>query len=294
MSLPISGFTAIPNPQMPAFLGAQSFIMMYQAGEGWQYGKRRISALSNEEFNKLTPQSLMERQAMELKGAIPIIEKSMNNMTRMIPMMMAQFGDFTREAIKAIPQALANVVADTEGRKVITGGGSSLSFIGGTDLLLAQHKLETNVDVAFAPSTDSPQTIAARSLTDDVKRASIPQLEHLMHEAKRSGSQLYNSFTQKLRITYVIPLIQTWLDTRKGKLKFASAQGIAKKEIETLRRRLDGYISNIKAWTDAGTNPTQRRHFKNKIKLEKAKWQNVSVLLGKRSQKYYDKYGIRI
>ncbi len=109
MSSPLSAFTAIPNPQMPAFLGAQSFIMMYQAGEGWQYGKRRISALSNEEFNKITPQSLMERQAMELKGAIPVMERSMNNMTAMIPMIIEQYGDFIREAIKAMPQALTNI-----------------------------------------------------------------------------------------------------------------------------------------------------------------------------------------
>ncbi len=115
MSSPLSAFTAIPNPQMPAFLGAQSFIMMYQAGEGWQYGKRRISALSNEEFNKLTPQSLMERQAMELKGAIPIIERSMNNMTRMIPMIIGQYGDFIREAIKAMPTLVQNVVGGQAG-----------------------------------------------------------------------------------------------------------------------------------------------------------------------------------
>ncbi len=100
---------------MPAFLGAQSFIMMYQAGEGWQYGKRRISALSNEEFNKITPQSLMERQAMELKGAIPIMERSMDNMTRMIPQIIAQYGDFIREAIKAMPQLVQNVVGGQAG-----------------------------------------------------------------------------------------------------------------------------------------------------------------------------------
>ncbi len=115
MSSPLSAFTAIPNPQMPAFLGAQSFIMMYQAGEGWQYGKRRISALSNEEFNKLTPQSLMERQAMELKGAIPIIERSMNAMTRMVPMIIEQYGDFIKEAINAMPQFAQNIVGGQAG-----------------------------------------------------------------------------------------------------------------------------------------------------------------------------------
>jgi len=129
MSSPLSAFTAIPNPQMPAFLGAQSFIMMYQAGEGWQYGKRRISALSNEAFNKITPQSLMERQAMELKGAIPIIERSMNNMTRMVPMIIEQYGDFIREAIKAMPAALAAIFQPSNTSFMGTQNLSSLTNV---------------------------------------------------------------------------------------------------------------------------------------------------------------------
>ncbi len=109
MSSPISGFTAIPNPQMLAFMGAQSFIMMYQAGEGWQYGKRKISAMSNEEFNKLTPNMVLEKQAIVLRQALPTIQKSMDDMTPMISTIIAQYGDFIREAIKALPELAANI-----------------------------------------------------------------------------------------------------------------------------------------------------------------------------------------
>ncbi len=107
MSLPISGFTAVPNPQMLAFMGAQSFIMMYQAGEGWQYGKRRISAMSNEEFNELTPELVLEKQAIVLKNSLKTIEQSMNNMTPMIETIIKQYGEFLRIVIKETPQALA-------------------------------------------------------------------------------------------------------------------------------------------------------------------------------------------
>ncbi len=110
MSSPISGFTAIPNPQMLAFMGAQSFIMMYQAGEGWQYGKRKISAMSNEEFNKLTPNIVLEKQAVVLKDALGTIETSMNNMTPMVRTIVEQYGDFVREIIKASPQVVRNLL----------------------------------------------------------------------------------------------------------------------------------------------------------------------------------------
>jgi len=118
LSSPISGFTAIPNPQMLAFMGAQSFIMMFQAGEGWQYGKRRISAMSNEEFNKLTPERILQNQAANLRASIPTIQKSMDDMTPMIRTIIAQYGDFLREAIAAAPQAIANVFQPSG-----TGGG---------------------------------------------------------------------------------------------------------------------------------------------------------------------------
>ncbi len=107
---PLSAFTAVPNPQMLAFMGAQSFIMMYQAGEGWQYGKRRISAMSNEEFNKLTPQMVMEKQAVVLRSSLATIERSMNDMTPMIGTIVKQYGDFIREIIAAIPEALQNAM----------------------------------------------------------------------------------------------------------------------------------------------------------------------------------------
>ncbi len=122
MSSPLSGFTAVPNPQMLAFMGAQSFIMMYQAGEGWQYGKRRISAMSNEEFNKLTPQIVMEKQAVVLRDSLGTIQRSMNDMTPMIRTIIEQYGDFLRETIKAIPQTVENILHDPNHPT----GGSSL------------------------------------------------------------------------------------------------------------------------------------------------------------------------
>ncbi len=96
-------------------MGAQAFVMMYQAGEGWQYGKRKQSAMSNEDFNKQTLLSIMQNQSAILRTALPTIEKSMNDMTPMIATIVEQYGDFIREIIKAIPQALENVTTEPSG-----------------------------------------------------------------------------------------------------------------------------------------------------------------------------------
>ncbi len=109
LSLPLSAFTAVPNPQMMAFMGAQSFVMMEMAGIGWQYGKRRISAMSNKEFNELTPELLFEKQTQMLERLIPTVEKSMNDMTPMMRTIIQQYGEFVKLIIQEIPALVQNV-----------------------------------------------------------------------------------------------------------------------------------------------------------------------------------------
>ncbi len=116
MSSPISGFTAIPNPQMLAFMPIQSYLMMYFAGSGWQYGKRKISAMSNEQFNKLTPEQLLQQHSIELKNMLPTLERSLNDVTPLVRILIEQYGDFIKAALQAIPQAVSNA-----GIPILTG-----------------------------------------------------------------------------------------------------------------------------------------------------------------------------
>ncbi len=90
----------LPLAMMIPFMGIQSAVMAKQFGENFQYGKRRISAMSNEEFNKLTPKILNENANEELKSMIPSMEASITN--------MREFQTFLiREFINVIQQSLA-------------------------------------------------------------------------------------------------------------------------------------------------------------------------------------------
>ncbi len=71
-----------------AFMGAQSAVMMKMAGEQWQYGKRRISAMKNEDFNKLTAIKLYQIETNELREMIPIMKKSFEDMAALNPMIV--------------------------------------------------------------------------------------------------------------------------------------------------------------------------------------------------------------
>ncbi len=66
----------LPLAMMIPFMGIQSAVMMKQAGENWQYGKRRISAMSNEDFNNLTPLKMLNNSNAEVKSMIPSMKQS--------------------------------------------------------------------------------------------------------------------------------------------------------------------------------------------------------------------------
>ncbi len=153
MSLPISGFTAIPNPQMLAFMPIQSYLMMYFAGAGWQIGKRKISAIPNDQFNKMSANDLLEGFTADLRGSIPTLERSLNDITPLISTLMKQFGDFIKEAINVVPEvaqsvfgglvnpkgALVPPLFGPELEKLVTGNASQAQFLAYAKILLQQE-----------------------------------------------------------------------------------------------------------------------------------------------------------
>ncbi len=138
MSLPVGFFAPLPLPMMIAFMGIQSAVMAEQFGTNFQYGKRRISAMSNEEFNALTPEIMQAQFTAQLKGLVPEMEKQIQSMRPLATAVLAEFGEYLRAAIDAInpltsgPQgetsldALAHVFGTHighEGTGGTTGGG---------------------------------------------------------------------------------------------------------------------------------------------------------------------------
>ncbi len=106
MSLPISGFMPIPLAIMPPFMAYQSLVMGDAFGRAFQFGKRKISAMSNEEFNKLDIVQLYEGIANEYTRIIPTVEKAMaSSVTLQV--------SIVKELIRTIP-ALAKTLLSEE------------------------------------------------------------------------------------------------------------------------------------------------------------------------------------
>ncbi len=89
----------------------QSYLMMYFAGAGWQIGKRKISAIPNDQFNKMSANDLLKGFTADLRETIPTLERSLQDITPLIRILIEQYGDFVTVALKEIPQAAQDVIS---------------------------------------------------------------------------------------------------------------------------------------------------------------------------------------
>ncbi len=91
----IGFFAPLPLAMMIPFMSAQSMMMGLAFGESYQYGKRKISAMSNEEFNAFTPEMLGKTLVTDYNAIIPNVTQT-----------MAQSKDFQIEIFKMMGEII--------------------------------------------------------------------------------------------------------------------------------------------------------------------------------------------
>ncbi len=111
MVLPISGFLPVPLPMMIPFMGAQSLVIGKMFGEGFQYGKRKISAMPNEEFNKLTFETMMSNARDEMQKSIPTMIQAMQDMKPMVQAVVHEFTNYLSLVIQAAPEQAEQIIS---------------------------------------------------------------------------------------------------------------------------------------------------------------------------------------
>ncbi len=78
--LPIGFFAPLPLAIMIPFMAAQSFAMGHAFGTSFQYGKRKISSMTNEEFNALSATDLHGELQADIRAMIPNMNQSFKTM----------------------------------------------------------------------------------------------------------------------------------------------------------------------------------------------------------------------
>ncbi len=90
---------------------AQSAVLAMAFGVNYQYGKRKISALSNEEFNALTPEKIEEMQAEHTKVQIEGFIKKIPSTQAMQKHIIDEMVRLEFEKLKVLPKLIAQVPA---------------------------------------------------------------------------------------------------------------------------------------------------------------------------------------
>ncbi len=192
MSLPISGFTAVPNPMMLSFLATQGFAIMYYGGAGWQFGKRKVSGMSNEEVNKMSPNEFLMKLHSETRTMVPTMAQGMKDMTPLVKTTLELFGTYIREAIKAFPQVVQNILGSTDSGEfsnIPTSSGSSgnlppqmASFLH----YFATLSKATKLQIVQEAEKSKPSTITGFNVSEAQAQALEKQKDFLEDQKKKS------------------------------------------------------------------------------------------------------------
>ncbi len=92
-------------------MAGQSLAMGEAFGKGFQYGKRKISSMSNEEFNKLDFRELSESLATDYRVMIPSLVESIQASDRLQDAVFKALAD----VIKEIPSQILDFFGDVTG-----------------------------------------------------------------------------------------------------------------------------------------------------------------------------------
>ncbi len=125
----IGFFAPLPLAMMLPFMAGQSMLMGDAFGKSYQYGKRKISSLSNEEFNKLRPEDLANDIQADFAALIPSLAVAMKKSTEFQSLIIQEMGTI----LKSLPKEFKEFVTgpfpeiNIPAPAIVPGGGQSLS-----------------------------------------------------------------------------------------------------------------------------------------------------------------------
>ncbi len=97
-------FAPLPLALMLPFMAGQSMLMGDAFGKSYQYGKRKISAMSNEEFNALTPADLAKDITADFTILIPELKLAMQQSTEFQKDIIIEMGEILKDLPDIVKQ----------------------------------------------------------------------------------------------------------------------------------------------------------------------------------------------
>ncbi len=203
----IGFFAPLPLAMMLPFMAGQSMIMGESFGKGFQYGKRKISSMSNEEFNAMTADDLGRELATDYTAIIPHLEQAVRASSDFQQMII-------QELIKIIPnfvdQLLGGGTAEQGGtgsRLPPAGIPAFLTPIIGPPPQTILENPQINPPNVAAPGISAQEQFASRWI--DVSRK-VTNFNTITIKEARYILNLFSAGYLKSMFFARAPLIKKW------------------------------------------------------------------------------------
>ncbi len=184
----------------------QSAAMALGFGSFFQYGKRKLSAMSNEDFNALTPEALTTQLMSSINNMIPTVEQSFKQMEQMNVMILNAMATYFTQGVeylgnflsgKAVPTTIGG---STFSPSNIPSGLAEVTGLSGLNAFLNEVNLETSQQAAAAPSIQDTSTSRVRTLYLKYKSWSLQDIRAIMKIENRplEKSLIIKVFNEKI------------------------------------------------------------------------------------------------
>ncbi len=252
MSSPISAFMPIPLAVMPPFMAYQSILIGDAFGRGYQFGKRKISELSNEQIKKMSIDDVFRDASVDYLRMIPTVKQAMaqsldlqvfivKELIKIIPAMTSMF---SKEAPPIISKAVDTAVQQGFGLKQLADAIAGLGHVASSAIL------------PEASAAHEPPVITSRFDTGDTgKRINKSPTKFTSHETRptnvglqktvpvqRSEQNFRAAFKQTTKnIEQGIRTLKA-LEKHKMKQKTGSARTQVNRQIQQVRQNNSKHI----------------------------------------------------
>ncbi len=193
---------------MVPFMFMQSAAMALAFGSFFQYGKRSVSAMSNEEFNALTPEALTANLMSSVNNMIPTVQQSFHQMEQMNVMILDAMAKYFNQALDKLEEWIGqgatrftNRVQDASGYisddTAFLESQNIIPPVGGEDY---QPSTQTRTN---QPTYTAVEQFAQRWIRADGSQANFstitePEAVYLLKQIQQGNLDRYKSWRRQL------------------------------------------------------------------------------------------------
>ncbi len=167
----------------------QSAAMALGFGSFFQYGKRKISSMSNEEFNVLTPEVLTSQLLSNVNNMIPSVQQSFKQMEQMNVLILDAMATYFSQGVAKLEQWIQG-----RGENLVSNLENATGYVSDDTAFLEGLGIQTAGGAEYIPPTNqltSPPSTTSFNKLNAIEKFASKWINYL------TGVASWNTISQK-------------------------------------------------------------------------------------------------